>query len=373
MVEVPMEFKIKIKLQRIVIFEIPRIFIQLCFAVTFKRVLNFFCKLFSKFRYYHYLKFTPYRNKYYSFKIKRCLRNLASLVYREKIKGDITKHKLFGITLFKTDKRNFYCKKTFLGITFYKRFMQERYLHFISDQLNSIRNDQNWQNYALSRLHYGQNAIFRYNTGLQLYLENLSYERVIAFDINDAPLDHAQSYKCATTFICNSDDILDIACGTGYGTSELVKKANSALGIDIDLPSVNFANKIFANDKLKYQCENIFNTEINQTFDKIVSFETIEHVENDNLFVQKLHSLLCDNGVLICSVPNETVFPFVKEENPFHIKHYTVETLTNLLRNNGFEIEEIYFQYHELDEQVVKQHGDKQGYTIVCKARKVPN
>ena len=50
MIKIPMKFKIKIKLQRIVIFEVPRIFIQLFFTVTFKGYLYFFGKLFSKFR-----------------------------------------------------------------------------------------------------------------------------------------------------------------------------------------------------------------------------------------------------------------------------------------------------------------------------------
>ena len=50
MIKIPMEFKIKIKLQRIIIFEVPKIFIQLCFAVTFKRIPNFFYKLFPEFR-----------------------------------------------------------------------------------------------------------------------------------------------------------------------------------------------------------------------------------------------------------------------------------------------------------------------------------
>lgn len=51
MVKAPMEFKIKIKLQKVVIFKVPRIFIQLYFAVTFERVLNLFCILFSNSEY----------------------------------------------------------------------------------------------------------------------------------------------------------------------------------------------------------------------------------------------------------------------------------------------------------------------------------
>jgi len=50
MIKIPMKFKIKIKLQRVVIFEVPGIFIQLCFAITFKRILNFFCKFYPEFR-----------------------------------------------------------------------------------------------------------------------------------------------------------------------------------------------------------------------------------------------------------------------------------------------------------------------------------
>ena len=36
MIEIPLKFKIKVKLQRVIVFEVPRIFIQLRFTVTLK-------------------------------------------------------------------------------------------------------------------------------------------------------------------------------------------------------------------------------------------------------------------------------------------------------------------------------------------------
>lgn len=316
-------------------------------------------------RYWFYAKRTPFKNKYAEFKIKRKLKNIFALLYRKKKSECENKFYILGIQIAKIVKRDFETKIYFLGINIFSKYNYKK----VIDQ---ILYNQKWQNYALSRLNRGQNVIFEYNSGMPMCSDNFSYERVIAFDIDDAPADHKERYLFAANFINKDDKVLDLACGTGYGAALFAKIAKSATGVDIDKYAINFANKIFIerekNENLHYECKNVFKDPVGK-FDKIISFETIEHLENDELFVSKLFDALEDNGKLICSVPNEKVFPFVRKENPFHIKHYTVDDLTKLLTSAGFIIEDIYFQYHEFEEKVLKQ-TDNEGYTIICIAKK---
>lgn len=315
--------------------------------------------------YWFYLKRTPFKNKYGEFKMRKMFGKILSLFYKKKISGTKTKYYILGFPLIKIIKKDFEVKKYFFGIKLISKYNYKK-------AINQIIHDQKWQNGAIGMLNYELNTIFKYQTGMPICSGNFSYERVIAFDINDAPADHRERYLFANNFINENDKVLDIACGTGYGAAYFAKTAKKVVGVDIDKYAINFANKIFVEREeiknLSFKCANAFEDKLGK-FNKIVSLETIEHIENDELFVSKLYDALEDGGKLICSTPNQTVFPFDRNITPYHIKHYSVSDLTNLLTSAGFVVEEIYFQYHEENERVLKRQ-DNEGYTVVCIARK---
>lgn len=231
----------------------------------------------------------------------------------------------------------------------------------------TILDNVKWYGHPVSCINNGVNTIFQYMTGLQL-TKNFQPERVVAFDLDNAPIDHYQRYKFVEQFINENDDVLDIACGTGYGSSAISKIAHSVKGIDVSQAAVNFANKVFANDNLTYECKNGTELDFENVFDKIISFESIEHIIQDELFIQNLYKALKTGGTLICSVPNQNVFPYDSNIVPFHIKHYTPNMITELLTKNGFIVEDIYYQYLDENHQIMKKENE--GYTILCIAKK---
>ncbi|MCF7907808.1 MAG: class I SAM-dependent methyltransferase [Candidatus Omnitrophica bacterium] len=101
--------------------------------------------------------------------------------------------------------------------------------------------------------------------------------------------------------------IVDVACGTGYG-SDILKKVNpkKIIGIDICPETVKYAQKKYGT----HHC--IFNTsdavEMNiiksGTVDVVVSFETIEHLEQPIIFLKNVKRVLKNKGCLIISTPN---------------------------------------------------------------------
>ena len=64
------------------------------------------------------------------------------------------------------------------------------------------------------------------------------------FDVRFA--DHLPRYKLAQKY-CEGKKVLDIACGTGYGSKELAEVASSVIGIDVDKASVELAQKVHKN------------------------------------------------------------------------------------------------------------------------------
>src|SRR5690606_2276901 len=63
------------------------------------------------------------------------------------------------------------------------------------------------------------------------------------------------------------------------------------------------------------------------TYDSLVSFQVIEHIADDRLFLQELHRVLKPGGQAIISTPN---IHFSLSRNPWHIREYTPEQLKSL-------------------------------------------
>ena len=63
-----------------------------------------------------------------------------------------------------------------------------------------------------------------------------------------------------------------------------------------------------------------------QSFDAVVSFETIEHVSEPGLLLQEIARVLTDEGMCICSSPNRDFQPFAgkKEPNLFSLEQITI-------------------------------------------------
>jgi len=154
-------------------------------------------------------------------------------------------------------------------------------------------------------------------------------------------LEHINRYHFAKQFV-EGKDVLDIACGSGYG-SDLLKNAGakSVLGVDISKETIDFCkNKYPDGEFLVGSVDDI--PVGDKSIDVIVSFETIEHVNDEaqEKFMREVGRVLRDGGVLVLSTPNALVY---EKGNAFHIKELNPEELSTLLRKNGFE-HDLYFQ-----------------------------
>lgn len=123
------------------------------------------------------------------------------------------------------------------------------------------------------------------------------------FNINDP---HQEGrYRLAASFISKNDIVLDIACGTGYGTLMLAEKSLSVKGVDISETAIKYAKKHYKNKpNIDFIQSDLFG--FNELADVVVSFETIEHIhKNIEDILLKLMSLTKKR--LICSVPHMEV------------------------------------------------------------------
>lgn len=184
-------------------------------------------------------------------------------------------------------------------------------------------------------------------------------ERQVGF----IPRDHLARYEFAAGYV--EGPVLDAACGSGYGTDILRKATGRATGVDIHAPTIQYAKEHFP------ECEFINGDLLTapwvRGYQSVVSFETLEHISAPKS-VLKYFRKSC-SGRLICSVPNENLYPFdpkvfAHDEYP-HLRHYTPEQFEGLLNDSGWEVKEMMCQVSKQQPEVV--YGTSGRYLVyVC-------
>ncbi len=150
---------------------------------------------------------------------------------------------------------------------------------------------------------------------------------------------HVSRYVLAATLIRPGDFVVDAACGLGYGTAVMAACSNGArfMGIDIDNTSTAYATVNFAaqNSALSYQSSDVTQLAFlpDHSVDVIVSFETIEHIVDYDLFLSEAKRILKPDGRFIGSVPNLWCDETGKDPNPYHFHVFHWNKLYEVVNN----------------------------------------
>ena len=153
---------------------------------------------------------------------------------------------------------------------------------------------------------------------------------------------HLERYEFACKHI-ETGDVLDIACGVGYGTSFLAEKnknIHSITGVDISAGAIQYAKKRYQHDKINFVAADGMLFQVDHKYDVIISLETIEHVPEPEKFIDNLKRQLKPNGLMITSVP---VTPSV-DANPHHLTDFTQKSFRKIFTSRGFEEVDAFLQ-----------------------------
>lgn len=159
-------------------------------------------------------------------------------------------------------------------------------------------------------------------------------ERFVPTESGEIRYEHMHRYAWVTSF-CGGKDVLDIACGEGYGSALLAKHARSVIGVDISDEAVKHAQHVYGDYKnLSYRQGSA--TSIPQpssSVDVVVSFETIEHLAEQSEMLAELRRVLKPDGLLIISSPNKKVYSEGRDYvNEFHVKELYFDEFDALLK-----------------------------------------
>ena len=134
-------------------------------------------------------------------------------------------------------------------------------------------------------------------------------ERIIPGGTNDSRsvAEHLARYVFAMHPFCTHKVVLDASCGVGYGTQILSWAAASAFGIDIEPAAIEYAEEMYSTDNTTFVVGDVTKMPFpDKMFDVVVSFETIEHLKDQEGFVDEVWRVLTDDGVFIVSAPESS-------------------------------------------------------------------
>jgi 2-polyprenyl-3-methyl-5-hydroxy-6-metoxy-1,4-benzoquinol methylase len=130
--------------------------------------------------------------------------------------------------------------------------------------------------------------------------------------------EHIYRYQFAAPYVLRKR-VLDIACGDGYGSAALLAAgAESVIGIDISEDICRRARRKYDVDARSGSAEKI--PLPSSSIDIVVSFETIEHLQQPEKFMDECVRVLAPQGMLIISTPNADITQANGVENPYHVR-----------------------------------------------------
>jgi SAM-dependent methyltransferase len=162
-------------------------------------------------------------------------------------------------------------------------------------------------------------------------------ERVVPGQVDrDLWNEHIARYAFAARLARNRR-VLDIACGTGYGTSELACVAAQVSGIDIALDAVRFAKENFAKPNAEWVSASATQLPFaGNSFDLVVAFEVIEHLSDWPALLSEARRVLAPGGQFVVSTPNRAYYAEARSlsgPNPYHQHEFSFSEFRAALKD----------------------------------------
>ena len=155
-------------------------------------------------------------------------------------------------------------------------------------------------------------------------------------------------------------DVLDAGCQRGYGGNLLSYVAKSIGFADISEKSLGYCKRLVHQCASSYYQVDFEKERIPEKWDMVASFETIEHLENPDFYLESVKECLNEGGYLIFSVPHET-------PSSLHKQIFNEQAIRELIEKH-FTLEALYLQDRKQFSNELNYKGQKY-YLGVAKKR----
>lgn len=167
---------------------------------------------------------------------------------------------------------------------------------------------------------------------MTIYTTEITSESNVA----EGPIHHRllKAYYEAIPYV--KGELLEVGCGEGRGVELLSSKVSSYTAIDKINEIEDTIKKKFPDIKFLNMMVPPFQGVEDNMYDTVVSFQVIEHIDDDNGYLKEIHRVLKPGGLAIISTPN---INWTLTRNPWHVREYTPQQLIQLCKSVFSEVE----------------------------------
>lgn len=134
-----------------------------------------------------------------------------------------------------------------------------------------------------------------------------------------------KAYVVAKDYV--KGNVLEVGCGEGRGVDVLIGQSESFTAVDKIEPLIKNLSEKFPQGKFMSMNIPPLGSLKDNTYDFVVSFQVIEHIQNDELFLREIHRVLKPGGTALLTTPNRKMS---LTRNPWHVREYLPQELKAL-------------------------------------------
>lgn len=168
---------------------------------------------------------------------------------------------------------------------------------------------------------------------------------------------HLIAYKESLKLI--SGTVLEIGSGEGYGIREIAPKADKYIAIDKFNTSIS--KELQSKDNIEFLQMNVppLKGIEDDSVDFILTFQVIEHIQDDEEFIKEIFRVLKKGGKMILTTPNILMSlsrsPWhIREYNPLEMKETLQTSFSKVDLKGVFGNEKVMTYYHKNKQSVEK-------------------
>lgn len=133
-----------------------------------------------------------------------------------------------------------------------------------------------------------------------------------------------------------SGKVLELGCGWGRGVETLIQHCDHYTGLDKNQPLIDSLQQKYPQHTFRTADLPHLNEFQDNTFDFIVTFQVIEHIQDDHKFLKEAARVLKPNGKILLTTVNR---PYSLSRNPWHIREYDTNELRSLMQKYFSKVE----------------------------------
>lgn len=148
--------------------------------------------------------------------------------------------------------------------------------------------------------------------------------------------EHFHRYALAARW-CADKRTLDAACGEGYGSALLAEAASSVEAVDLSEQTITHARQRYGHlQGLGFHVADCTSLPFaDHEFDRVVSFETLEHLEAHDQLLAEFRRVLKPDGFLVLSSPDKAIYSDQQNTvNEYHLKELYREEFEALIQRH---------------------------------------